>query len=233
MAARRTLLVVLGCCLASSVKAEKITEEEGEGRLGWDKHFPGSLSAFLCPGSTQLEVTVPQRWPSTPPRSRTRWSLDSSASCLEPSSSLSSDFPWEVSLARSLPALVTDLNMASRSHPSDQVITPRATNLRTHFQGFSYDMFFFCKQEWVVVTHMPSSLKERDQNLWHPSLKLSGRGRRNTKMRTNSLLLAKPSGGTKYFCFKKNTKYMKNMACEWLYSGFLVTLSVFNCVVAT
>merc|ERR1719493_678818 len=35
MAARRTLLVVLGCCLASSVKAEEITEEEGEGRLGF------------------------------------------------------------------------------------------------------------------------------------------------------------------------------------------------------
>merc|ERR1712173_544916 len=35
MATRRTLLVVLGCCLASSVKAEEITEEEGEGRLGF------------------------------------------------------------------------------------------------------------------------------------------------------------------------------------------------------
>ena len=151
MAARRTLLVVLGCCLASSVKAEEITEEEGEGRLGWDKHFPGSLSAFLCPGSTQLEVTVPQRWPSTPPRSRTRWSLDSSASCLEPSSSLSSDFPLEVSLARSLPAVVTDLNMDSRSHPSDQVITPRATNLQTHFQGFFLQMwcsFFLNRSGW-------------------------------------------------------------------------------------
>ena len=54
-----------------------------------------------------------------------------------------------------------------------------------------------------MVTHMPSSLKERDQNLWRPSLKLSGRERRNTKMRTNSLLLVTPSGGTKNFCFKK------------------------------
>merc|ERR1719200_60324 len=35
MAARRTLLEVLGCCLASPVKAEEITEEEGEGRLGF------------------------------------------------------------------------------------------------------------------------------------------------------------------------------------------------------
>ena len=72
---------------------------------------------------------------------------------------------------------------------------------------------------------MPSSLKERDQNLWRPSLKLSGRERRNTEMRTNFTLLVKPSGGAKYFCFKKNPKYMKNMVCECLYSGFLAILS--------
>ena len=44
-------------------------------------------------------------------------------------------------------------------------------------------------------------------------------------MRTNFMLLVKPSGGAKYFCFKKNPKYMKNMVCEWLYSGFLVILN--------
>ena len=125
---------------------------------------------------------VPQHLPSMQPQFKMQWFWVSSPLSLAPLYFPSLASPWGAFLEQSLQAVVTAPSMDTLSLHLDQVINKRLSPSMIYRIIHGWHSCLPADQERI---HMRSLREEMELNLWRRSLRLSGKGRRNTKMTTN------------------------------------------------